>query len=87
MVVEMDCILRQLKIQELRARILLYELEHAALLKELSSGETSTHRRAEIHRRQPHLCAEYMEAVNDLEWLTAEERLRGPDRKSLLSLN
>ena len=77
---EMDGIVRRLKINELRARILLYKLEDAALLRELRSSNTSTGRRAEIYRRQPRLEFEYLEAVNDLEWLEAEERLGRPIR-------
>lgn len=79
----MGCITRRLKISELRARILLYELEHAALLRELRSSGTSTGRRAEIYRRQPRLGFEYTEAVNDLLWLEAEERLGRPDSRPL----
>jgi len=78
----MDGILRRLKINELRATILLYKLEHAALLRELRSSNTSTGRRAEIYRRQPRLKFEYIKAVNDLGWLEAQERLRWPDRAS-----
>jgi hypothetical protein len=62
-----------------KARILLYELEQPALLRELRSSSTSTGRRAEIYRRQPHLKFDHTEAVNDLAWFTAEERLRRPD--------
>jgi len=79
----MDGIVRRLKINELRARILLYKLEDAALLRELRSSNTSTGRRAEIYRRQPRLEFEYLEAVNDLEWLEAEERLGRPDTRPL----
>jgi hypothetical protein len=81
----MDGILRRLKINELRARILLYELERAALLRELRSSGTSNGRRAEIYRRQPRLEFEHIEAVNDLGWLEAEERLRRPDRQFQVS--
>ena len=76
----MNRILRRLKIKELRARILLYELDNAALLRELRSSGTSNERRAEIYQRQPRLRCEHIEAVNDLGWLEAEERLRRPDR-------
>ena len=70
---------RRLKINELKARILLYELENSALIKELRSSNTSTDRRAEIYRRWPRLKVEHMEAVNDLAWFTAEDRLQRPD--------
>lgn len=82
----MDCTQRRLRIQELKARILLYELEHSALLRELRSMKTSTQRRAEIYRRQPRLRSEHTETVSDLEWLRAEERLRRPDREFQLSI-
>jgi len=77
----MDSILRRLKLNELKARILLYEREHSTLLNELKSMETSTERRGQIYRRQPQLWKEHTEALNDVEWLTAEDRLRRPDRK------
>ena len=81
----MNRILRRLKIKELRARILLYELDNAALLRELRSSGTSNGRRAEIYRRQRRLEFEHIEAVNDLGWLEAEERLRRPDRQFQVS--
>ena len=71
--------LRRLKINELKARILLYELENSALIRELRSSNTSTGRRAEIYRRLPRLKFEHTEGVNDLAWLTAEDRLQRPD--------
>jgi len=71
--------LRRLKINELKARILLYELENSALIRELRSSNTSTGRRGEIYRRRPRLEFEHTEAVNDLAWFTAEERLQRPD--------
>ena len=71
--------LRRLKINELKARILLYELENSALIRELRSSNTSTGHRAEIYRRRPQLEFEHTEAVNDLAWLSAEERLQRPD--------
>jgi hypothetical protein len=71
--------LRRLKINELKAKILLYELENSALMRELRSSNTSTGRRAEIYRRRPRLEFEYTEALNDLAWLTAEDRLQRPD--------
>lgn len=79
-VIAMDTVLRRLRIQELKARILLYEREHSALLRELRSAKLSVQRRVEIYSRHPRLSAEYTEAVNDLNWLTAEERLCRPDR-------
>ena len=82
----MDNILRQLRIQELKSRILLYELESSALIRELRSAKTSTGRRAEIYRRQPRMICEHREAINDLRWLEAEERLQRPDRESELSM-
>jgi hypothetical protein len=71
--------LRQFKINELKARVLLYELEHSALIRQLRTTGTSTQRRAEIYRRLPQLKFQRIEAVNDLAWLTAEERLQRPD--------
>jgi hypothetical protein len=58
---------------------LLYELENSALMGELRSSQTSTGRRAEIYRRRPRLEFEHTEALNDLAWLTAEDRLQRPD--------
>jgi hypothetical protein len=75
----MDGKLRPFKINELKAKTLLYELEHSALIRELRTTGTSTQRRAEIYRRLPQLKSERYEAVNDLAWLTAEERLQRPD--------
>lgn len=75
----MDGILRRLKINELKAKILLCEIENAALLRELRSTKTHKKRRAEIYRRQPRLWVEHLEATNDLKWFEAEERLRRPD--------
>jgi len=71
----MDGKLRQLKIIELKAKVVLYELEQAALLRELRTTSTSNERRAEIYRRRPRLKFEHTEAVNDLAWFSAEERL------------
>jgi hypothetical protein len=81
----MDGKLRRLKINELSARILLYELEHSAAIRELRTTGTSTQRRAEIYRRLPQLKFERAEAVNDLAWFEAEERLRRPDRQFQVS--
>ena len=75
----MDGKLRQLKIKELEAKLLLHELEHSALVRELRTTGTSNQRRAEIYRRLPRLKFERAEAKNDLDWLTAEERLHRPD--------
>jgi len=75
---------RRLKINELKARILLYELENSALIRGLRSSNTSTGRRAEIYRRRPRLEFEHTEAVNDLAWLSAEERLRRSDSFDLV---
>jgi hypothetical protein len=75
----MDGTLRRLKISELKAKILLYELEHSALIRELRTTGTSNQRRAEIYLRLPQLKFERTEAVNDLAWLNAEERLQRPD--------
>lgn len=72
-------ILRRLRINELKAKILLYELEHSALVRELRTTGTSNQRRTEIHRRLPRLKFERTEAKNDFAWLTAEERLQRPD--------
>jgi len=80
MVAGMDEILRRLKINELKAKIVLCELEQAALLKELRSAGTSNRRSAEIYSRGPRLKLEHIEAMNDLKWLEAEERLRRPDQ-------
>jgi len=71
--------LRRLKINELKARILLYELENSALIRELRTSNTSTGRQGEIYRRRPRLEFEHTEAVNDLAWFTAEDRLQRPD--------
>jgi len=78
--------LRQFRINELKARILLYELEHSALVRELRTTGTSSQRRAEIHRRMPRLKFERTEAKNDFAWLTAEERLQRPDSVENLPL-
>jgi len=75
----MDGKLRRFKINELKAKTLLYELEHSALIRELRTTGTSNQRRAEIYRRLPQLKFERIEAVNDLAWFTAEDRLRRPD--------
>jgi hypothetical protein len=75
----MDGKLRPFKINELKAKTLLYELEHSALIRELRTTGTSTQRRAEIYRRLPQLKFERFEAVNDLAWFTAEHRLQRPD--------
>jgi hypothetical protein len=75
----MNSKLRRLKINELKAKILLYELENSAVMRELRSSHTSTGRRAEIYRRRPRLEFEHTEALNDLAWLTAEDRLQRPD--------
>jgi len=77
----MDGILRRLKINELKAKVVLCELEQGALLKELRAAGTSNQRRAEIYHRGPQLKQELIDAVNDLKWLEAEERLRRPDQK------
>jgi len=74
------------RINELKARILLYELEHSALVRELRTTGTSSQRRAEIHRRMPRLKFERTEAKNDFAWLTAEERLQRPDSVENLPL-
>ncbi|WP_162601502.1 hypothetical protein [Occallatibacter savannae] len=73
-------VLRQFKMNELKARILLYELEHSALVRELRTAGVSNQRRAEIHRRLPRLKLERTEAKNDFAWLNAEERLQRPER-------
>jgi hypothetical protein len=72
--------MRRLKINELKAKILLYQVEHSALVRELRTTGTTNQRRAEIHRRLPQLKFERTEAKNDVAWLTAEERLRRPER-------
>ena len=77
----MDGILRRLKINELRAKIVLCELEQTALLTELRTSGTSNERRIEIYQRGPRLKQELTEAVNDLKWLEAEERLHRPDQR------
>jgi hypothetical protein len=59
---------------------MLYELENASLMRELSSKGTNTGRRMQIFRRGERLDFEYRQALNDLKWLKAEERLRRPDR-------
>jgi len=76
----MDGILRRLKINELKATIALCESEQAVLVKELRTAATSNERRAEIYRRGPRLKRELTEAVNDLKWLEAKERLSSSDR-------
>jgi hypothetical protein len=75
----MDGKLRRFKINELKAKILLHELEHSALIRELRTTGTSTQRRAEIYRRLPRLKFDRTEAANDFAWLTAEDRLQRPD--------
>jgi len=75
----MDGKLRRFKITELKAKILLYELEHSTLIRELRTTGTSNQRRAEIYCRLPRLKFERTEAKNDLAWLTAEDRLRRTD--------
>ena len=86
MVTDMDGILRRLKINELKAKIVLCELEQATLLKELGNAGTSNQRRAEIYRRGPRLKHERIEAVNDLNWLEAEERLRRPGQRPIYAI-
>jgi len=81
----MDGMLRQLRINELRARISLYEAEHSALLSELRTTGTSNKRRATIYRRRRRLKFELTQAMNDIAWLNAEERLQRPDRFCQLS--
>ena len=75
----MDSKLRQFKINELKAKVFLSELEHSALIRELRTTGTSTQRRAEIYRRLPQLKFERTEAKNDFAWFTAEDRLQRPD--------
>ena len=65
----MDGILRRLKINDLKAKIVLCDLENAALIRELRTPGTSNQRRAEIYRRRPRLKSEHMAALSDLEWL------------------
>ena len=78
--------LRRIKITELKARLVLYELESSALIRELGTRGTSTQRRAEIYLRRPRLKFELTEALNDLAWLTAEDRLKRPDSINQLSV-
>ena len=47
--------LRLLKTNKLQARVMLYELEHSALIRELRTTKTSNQRRAEIYVRLPQL--------------------------------
>ena len=75
----MNGTLRRLKISELKAKILLCELEHSALIRELRTAGISNQRRGEIHRRLPHLKFQRTEAKNDLAWLSAEDRLQRPN--------
>jgi len=82
----MDGIIRRLKMNELNARILLYELERTALHRELESAKTGNERRAEIHLRQPRMELEHIDALNDLRWLDAEERLGRPDTRWATSI-
>ena len=82
----MDGKLRRLKISELKAKILLCELEHSALIRELRTTGTSNQRRTEIYCRLPRLKFELSEAKNDLAWFTAEDRLQRPDLVNELSL-
>jgi hypothetical protein len=82
----MNSKLRRLKINELKARILRYELENSGLMRELGSSSTSTGRRAEIYRRWPRLEFEHTEALNDLAWVTAEDRLQRPDSVGQLTV-
>ena len=76
--------LRRLKISELKAKVILCELEHSALIRELRNAGISNERRGEIHRRLPHLKFQRTEAKNDLAWFTAEDRLQRPDAVDLL---
>jgi hypothetical protein len=75
----MDSIIRPLKIQELTARLFLYELENRCLSRDLASPLTSNDRRAEIHQRKTALENERRNAICELEWTQAEERLGRPD--------
>jgi hypothetical protein len=71
----MDDVIRQLKIQELTARLNLCELERKCLSSELASPATSDERRAAMHLRGIELKNEWRDAKRDLEWLEAEIRL------------
>jgi hypothetical protein len=82
----MDGTIRTLEINELKARILLYDLERTALRRELESAKTGNERRAEIHRRRPRMELEHIEALNDVRWLETEERLGRPDTRRAISI-
>jgi hypothetical protein len=81
----MDNLIRHLKMNELKATILLCELERASLQRELGSAATTNDRRAWIRKRMQCQDAQYKESQNDLKWLRAEERLRRPDREFRIS--
>jgi len=68
--------MRAVKINELTARILIYEIESAALIRELTSANTLAGRRAQIHRRQPRLWFDHKLVLNDLEWSIRGSRAR-----------
>jgi len=76
----MDGILRRLRINELKAQIALYKLEQTALIRELRMAGAPQRRRIEIHQMGVRLRFELRQAVNDLKWFEAEERLRRPDK-------
>ena len=82
----MDGILRRLKLNELKATIALCESEQTVLVRELRAAATSNQRRAEIYQRGPRLKRELSEAVNDLKWLEAEERVRRSDRVARMGI-
>ena len=77
----MNRILRRLKIQELSARIFLYDLERESHIRELTSPAPDNDRRAALYRHLTRLEDEHTMAIHDLEWFQAEERLGRPDRK------
>jgi hypothetical protein len=81
----MDGIVRRLKINELKSRILLCELERKSLQREIPSPRTTPKRRAWIFRRLERQDLEHREAMNDLKWIEAEARLGRPDPSRPLS--
>ena len=66
-------------IQELTARLFLYELENGCLGRELASPITTNDRRVQAHHRKTALGIERREVLRELEWLQAEEKLGRPD--------
>ena len=81
----MENLIRHLKINELKGKVVLWELERFTLQNELAWAKTTNNRRAWIRRRMQLQDFEHRAAQNDLSWLQAEERLRRPDRETKIS--